>query len=300
MPYQEPDFLPWDGRRVPLTLIGGYLGAGKTTLINELLTRTTRRIAVLVNDVGTVNVDAALIRRRGSDTIEFTDGCVCCSLSDGVGAAFDRLRARPTPPDHVVLELSGVAEPLRVAPWGRSAGFRLDGIVVVVDAEQLEHQLANDIVATAVTAQLTSADLIVVSKADLVTASQLAAVRAAVGELARDTPIVVADSGAVYAGLLDLGGGRLVDDIPAPTLFDVHMVTTMSFPPDPDEFSLRRLLDGLDSTVVRAKGVAERVDGTQVLVQLVGRRRSIEVLPPAERTTPTDLVVISLPAPPGP
>ena len=68
-----------DGRRVPVTLVGGYLGSGKTTLINELLGRTDRPIAVLVNDVGEVNVDAALISRRSSDTIELTDGCVCCS-----------------------------------------------------------------------------------------------------------------------------------------------------------------------------------------------------------------------------
>lgn len=297
MPYQEPDFLPWDGRRVPLTLIGGYLGAGKTTLINELLARTTRPIAVLVNDVGAVNVDAALIRRRGADTIEFTDGCVCCSLGDGVGAAFDRLRARPRPPEHVVLELSGVAEPIRVAPWGRSAGFRLDGIVIVVDAEQLEHQLANDVVATAVTTQITSADLIVVSKADLVSTFRLKAVRATVADLAPDTPVVVADSGSVYAGLLELGGGRLVDDIPPPTLFDAHTVTTVPFPAEPEDEALHRLLDGLDATVVRAKGVAEHPDGTQYLVQLVGRRRSVEVVPPSERTSATDLVVISLAGP---
>jgi G3E family GTPase len=294
VPYQEPDFLPWDGRRVPLTLIGGYLGAGKTTLINELLARTTRPIAVLVNDVGAVNVDAALIRRRSADTIEFTDGCVCCSLSDGVGAAFDQLRARPTPPEHVVLELSGVAEPVRVAPWGRSAGFRLDGTVVVVDAEQLAHQLADDLVATAVTTQITSADLVMVSKADLVSASRLETVRSVIDGLAPGTPIVTADSGFVYAGLLDLGGGRVADDIPPPTLFDVHTVSTVPFPPQPDEPSLHRLLDGLDAAVVRAKGVAEAGDGTLYLVQVVGRRRCIEALPPAERTLPTDLVVISL------
>jgi G3E family GTPase len=297
VPYQEPDFLPWDGRRVPLTLIGGYLGAGKTTLINELLARTARPIAVLVNDVGAVNVDAALIRRRGADTIEFTDGCVCCSLSDGVGAAFDRLRARPVPPEHVVLELSGVAEPIRVAPWGRSAGFRLDGIVVVVDAEQLANQLADDLVATAVITQIRSADLVMVSKVDLVSTSRLETVRTVITDLCAGMPIVTADSGFVHAGLLDLGGGRVADDIPPPTLFDVHSVATVPFPPEPDEATLHRLLDGLDAAVVRAKGVAEADDGTQYLVQVVGRRRSIEALPPAERTSPTELVVISLDGP---
>ncbi len=115
-----------------------------------------------------------------------------------------------------------------------------------------------------------------VSKADLVSASRLETVRAVIAELAPGTPIVTADSGFVYAGLLDLGGGRVADDIPPPTLFDVHTVTTVPFPPEPDRATLHRLLDGLDEAVVRAKGVAEADDGTQYLVQVVGRRRSIE------------------------
>ncbi|MEM1333206.1 MAG: GTP-binding protein [Actinomycetota bacterium] len=125
MAYVEPEFLPWDGRRVPVTFVGGYLGAGKTTAINEVLAATDRPIAVIVNDAGSVNVDAALIARRDGDTIELTDGCVCCTSIDDMGAAFDTIRARPEPPDHVVIELSGVAEPTNVVPWGRSAGFLL-------------------------------------------------------------------------------------------------------------------------------------------------------------------------------
>ena len=70
MLYDEPEFAPWDGRRVPVTLVGGYLGAGKTTIINDLLARTTRPIAVLVNDVGSINIDAALVARHSGDTIE--------------------------------------------------------------------------------------------------------------------------------------------------------------------------------------------------------------------------------------
>ena len=60
-----------------MTLLGGYLGSGKTTLLNDLLRRTDRPIAVLVNDVGEINIDAALLQRRSADTIELTDGCVC-------------------------------------------------------------------------------------------------------------------------------------------------------------------------------------------------------------------------------
>ena len=137
MHYREPEFLPWDGRKVPITFVGGYLGAGKTTAINELLAYADRPIAVIVNEVGAINIDAALIRRRHGDTIELTNGCICCSSIDEVGAAFDQLRRRREPPDHVVVELSGIAEPQRMLPWGNSAGFRLDGVIVVVAADQV-------------------------------------------------------------------------------------------------------------------------------------------------------------------
>ena len=117
--YREPEFLPWDGRRVPITFVGGYLGAGKTTAINELLRVTDRPIAVLVNDIGAINIDAALIRRRHGDTIELTNGCVCCSSIEEFGAAFDLIRARPLPPDeqrHSPPGLTLVPRPARLRP----------------------------------------------------------------------------------------------------------------------------------------------------------------------------------------
>ncbi len=134
---------PWDGRRVPMTLLGGYLGSGKTTLLNDLLRRTDRPIAVLVNDVGEINIDAALLQRRSADTIELTDGCVCCSISESLGSTLADMRRRPTPPDHVVIELSGVADPTQVMPWAESDGFRLDGVVVLVDATNFRERLAD-------------------------------------------------------------------------------------------------------------------------------------------------------------
>ena len=169
---QEPylDMIaPWDGRRVPVTLLGGYLGAGKTTVINEVLARTDQPIAVLVNDVGEVNVDAALVRRRHGDTIELTDGCVCCSLAGGLAEAFEGLRERSTPPGHVIVELSGIADPARVVPWASSPGFSLDGVVVLVDAEQFPQRLNDPATAASVEIQLVAADLLVLTKLDLAT-----------------------------------------------------------------------------------------------------------------------------------
>lgn len=293
--YQEPEYAPWDGRRVPLTFVGGYLGAGKTTVINEVLAQTDRPIAVLVNDVGAVNVDSALLAKSNGDTIELTNGCVCCSLIDGFGAAFDQLRARPTPPDHVIVELSGLADPQRMVPWGRSAGFRLDGIVVLVDAETYGAEETSTVVAEAVDRQIRAADLTVLTKLDLVDdarAEQLTA------ELVRLAPEVRHLSGldpATIATMFRLGGRRPGGEtaMPPQSLFDAHRVESMAFPDHLDGQSLESLVESLPAEVVRAKGIA-RVDDTLLLVQVVGSRRTITELPQAERQEPTDLVVISL------
>ncbi len=160
----------WNGVRVPMTLLGGYLGAGKTTIVNHVLGAAGdegRRIAVLVNDLGTVQVDAALIRARHDDTIELANGCICCSLVDGLAVALETLRQRPEPPDHVLVELSGVAEPGRVVPWASTAGFRLDGVVVVADADQIRDRASDPRLAGLVDAQLGAADLVLVTKTDL-------------------------------------------------------------------------------------------------------------------------------------
>ena len=83
-----------------MTVLGGYLGAGKTTLINDLLSRAeNQRVAVVVNDFGALNIDAELVRSRSEDTLELSNGCVCCSLADGMAAVMERLRPwtrRPT------------------------------------------------------------------------------------------------------------------------------------------------------------------------------------------------------------
>ena len=293
--YVEPDFLPWDGRRVPLTFVSGYLGAGKTTLINDLLGQATRPVAVLVNDVGTVNIDARLIKRHLGDTIELTDGCVCCSLSDGFGAAFDQLRLRDVPPDHVVVELSGIAHPDRVLPWASTAGFRLDGVVTLVDTEQLQDLLANPISAQCVEAQIVAADLIVLTKGDVAgpTATETASAR--LRALAPNVPLV--DNREVSVGaLLHLGGRQPegVTGIPQATLFDRHVVDLQPLPNPIPQSELESLLEDLPDNVVRAKGVAADPDGVLWLAQKVGRRVTVITLPQAETQAPTDLVTISV------
>ena len=298
MRYQEPEFLPWDGRRVPLTFVSGYLGAGKTTLINNVLAVTDRPIAVLVNDVGEINVDAKLIKRHSGDTIELNDGCVCCSLVDGFGAAFDQIRAREIPPDHLVVELSGVADPARVLPWGRTAGFKLDGVLTLVAADQILDLVERPDIGEMVRAQVSAADMVAITKLDVATSEGHAEseIRTQLGAISDDVPIIDAADGSLITTLLRIGGRRPggVADVPESTLFDRHEIGRITLAQPITVDAVEAILDTLDESVMRAKAVFIDPDGAAWTVQVVGRRRTITALPDIEREAVTDLVTISV------
>jgi G3E family GTPase len=301
--YQEPEFLPWDGRRVPITFVGGYLGAGKTTAINEVLAESDRPIAVIVNDVGSINIDAALIRRRSGDTIELTDGCMCCSSIDGFGAAIDQIRARPEPPEHVLVELSGVAEPANVIPWGSSAGFLLDGVVIIAAVDQLVDASMPHWIRQHLDRQLVDADLVVLSKTDLADDGSIARAHAHLDGVAPDATVIDGGIGRREPGALGrflaLGGHRAGDAarVLGPTLFDLHQTNTVPVDGPIELEQIDALLDSIPrhvgGQIARVKGVVDTPNG-RVLVQVVGSRREITPLLPSEDQSPTDLVVITV------
>ena len=121
----------------PITLIGGYLGAGKTTLINRLLNsgRLPRQTAVLVNDFGDINIDEQLIRRGSNNeqVIGLANGCICCSIADDLSAVLEQLKS--TAIERVIIECSGVAEPGKAGQQCHYPGFYPQACVVLVDAE---------------------------------------------------------------------------------------------------------------------------------------------------------------------
>ncbi len=173
---------------VPVTFLAGYLGAGKTTLLNRLLATTTARLAVMVNDFGQINVDAALVADHDGSSITLTNGCVCCSLAGGFGEAIEAVRAMcesGARPDHVVVELSGVADPARMVPWAMLPGFVPAGVVTLADAEQVEELTTRRFVGDTVVVQLRAADVVVLTKSELTVDGGTAAtgaVRALVGD----------------------------------------------------------------------------------------------------------------------
>ena len=157
---------------IPVTIISGFLGAGKTSLLNHILNADHGlRVAVLVNDFGEINIDAELISGvSGESTINLSNGCICCSIRNDLLEATVQLIQRPDPPEYIVVETSGVSDPMAVSLTFMvrelRSGARVDSMLTVVDSEQIDQvdgkhrELSLD--------QIAMADIVVLNKVDLV------------------------------------------------------------------------------------------------------------------------------------
>jgi len=152
--------------RLPLTVISGYLGAGKTTLINRLLGEDHGlRLLVMVNDFGAINIDAALLDSATEDTLTLSNGCVCCTMGADLFLAIGDVLDREDRPDHLIIEASGIADPARIAQVAQAEPDLIyGGIVTVVDVQGYG-ALARDVqIGAQVEGQVKVADLICLSK----------------------------------------------------------------------------------------------------------------------------------------
>lgn len=164
---------------IPVTLLTGFLGAGKTTLLKRILNGDHGlRVAVLVNDFGAINIDADLVMGVDGDVVSLANGCVCCSIRDDLVDAVARVIARPERPEYVLLEASGVADPVGIAVTFNDPGLRdrirLDSITCVVDAEQV---FAAPAQMKLKLWQIASADLLILNKVDLVDRERIGRIR---------------------------------------------------------------------------------------------------------------------------
>lgn len=272
--------------QIPVLVIAGYLGAGKTTLINHMLSTATSRIAVIVNDFGSINIDAALIAERHEDTIELTNGCVCCvvgeSLADVLFAIGDRLQQ----PDSIVIEASGVADPSVVASYAHLSGFHLGGVLVLVDAVNAVTTSLDTYVGVTFARQVRTADLIAITKSDIASSEELQDTRQLIAELAPSTPVIEANAVDLSTLLHLHRTEHPTDTSPIHASFSSSVLDTSTITSDT---SLQGFLNSLSPKTVRVKGIVELQDGSRILVQRVGRYASLT----PTTLSPTGLVAIN-------
>lgn len=282
----------------PVTVIGGFLGAGKTTFLNRLLTATTSRYAVLVNDFGEINVDASLIERHNGATMSLTNGCVCCSIGSGFLETLGGLLDSGERFERIVIEASGVGDPWRIAEIALiEPGLRLDGVLVVADAARIEALVDDRRVGDTVRNQFAKCDVVLLSKSDLVTADALNAAGKAIRAVREDVRIEVLSRNTKLDQLLATAGAKSMfradgveDDVVDHE--DGFRRWTYRRHGSFDRDRLASAIGALPSQLLRLKGACQVVgERTPLVLQMVSGDWSLS---PAEYDDKNDLESIAL------
>lgn len=278
---------------LPVVVVTGFLGAGKTTLMRHLLTSDHGlNIAAMVNDIAALNIDAALISDVSDDTTALANGCICCSLSGGVARGLADIRGRDQAVDAVLVEASGVSDPAGIAQVACTVdGVSLDCIVTVVDAAEAHCEGALD---PLLARQIAPANLVLLNKTDLVSSQDLAALTGRITQLAPRAQVLRTVNCAVPSVVI-------FESATAPNMAGEHphrvqdhgfetkvLTATRALDRRLFEEALKQLPDG----IVRIKGFLRFADApeTPELVQCVGRRWSLTAAP--DQPLDTRLVVI--------
>jgi cobalamin biosynthesis protein CobW len=301
--------------RVPCTVVTGFLGAGKTTLIRHILENANgRKLALIVNEFGDIGIDGEILKGCGVDAcpeeniVELANGCLCCTVADDFVPALDQILAKEPKVDHIIIETSGLALPkplVQAFQWPTvKSRVTVDGVVAVVDGPALaEGKVASDLdalqaqrqeddsldhddpVEEVFEDQVACADLIILSKSDLLDADGSARANAIIGEhLSRAVKVVPTAQGKVDPSVL-LGLGLAVeDDIENRKThhddeldhehddFDSFIIELPAIS-DPDALAKRVAAAAEQENVLRVKGFVD-VGGKpmRLLVQAVGPR----------------------------
>ena len=301
--------------KIPVTIITGFLGAGKTTLVRHLMQNPQgRRLAILVNEFGDLGIDGDILKGCADANcpedaiVELTNGCLCCTVADEFVPTIAALLARPQPPDHILIETSGLALPkplLKAFEWpDLRSRITVDGVIAVADAEAVaDGRFAPDLAAIArqrladesidhdtplgevFEDQVACADIVILNKADLVSPERLAAARKTVlAEAPRNIPVLNITEGRVDPRVVLGIGAAAEDDLDSrPSHHEDHddhdhddfdtIVVTLPIGADAETIVARIEAIARDHHVLRAKGyVAIPGKPMRLLVQGVGTR----------------------------
>ncbi len=267
---------------LPVTIIGGYLGSGKTTLVNQLLRNANgMKLAVLVNEFGALPIDEDLIEAQDDALISIAGGCVCCSYGNDLLQAMLDLSKLEQTPDHILIEASGVALPGAIASSvSILEDFDIEGIVILADSETIRDQARNSYIGDTIERQLLDADLVLLNKCDLVDQEQLKNLKTWLKTSAPNATIVKASHAKIPSSVVlqdydrqDLGSGT---DLHAHA--DVYESRVIQFDKICDAESVAETLADPVLNLVRAKGFVPTHEGMRA-IQTVGRRWTVSQAP---------------------